>query len=69
MKATATAFLPETLSQEEVSWLIHFRKAKTINTLELMTERAERVNAGNLKVLDDINTGFCAREQELLMLS
>ncbi|GIU40919.1 hypothetical protein TUM3794_20010 [Shewanella colwelliana] len=68
MKAKVTAFLPEKLSQEEMSWLIHFRKAKSVNTLELMAERAERDNAGNFRVLDDINMGFCAREQEILHL-
>ena len=68
MRVTVAAILPENLSPGEMTWLIHFRKAKSLDTLNIMLQKAERDHLNNLKAMDDINTGYCAREYELQML-
>ncbi|GIU52960.1 hypothetical protein TUM4438_46570 [Shewanella sairae] len=64
MKVTVSALT--NLSENEQQWLRHFRRSKCMNTLDIQCEGAERKHAGNPKELNDINTAWCAREQELL---
>lgn len=63
---TVAAFEIDNLTEDELNWLMHFRKAKRIETLEFLVERADDKNRGNVAVLNAINVGYCSREKELL---
>ncbi|MGI2258319.1 hypothetical protein [Shewanella sp. GXUN23E] len=59
------AFELSSLSEQALEWLIKFRRSKSISTLDLMTERAERDCKGDRAALDAINQAWCVREKEI----
>ena len=56
--------MPQELSSKD-HWLRRFRRAKCLNTLELMTEKAERDWSADIKVFAAIQLAKCLREDEL----
>ncbi|MCL2914072.1 hypothetical protein L2725_09765 [Shewanella corallii] len=59
------AFELSNLDDVTMEWLIKFRRSKSIETLDMMTDRAERDNQGKHVVLDAINQAWCVREKEI----
>ncbi|MCL2916043.1 hypothetical protein L2725_20080 [Shewanella corallii] len=62
---TVSAFELSSLDEVTMDWLIKFRRSKCIDTLDMMTDRAERDNQGKHAVLDAINQAWCVREKEI----
>ncbi|TVL32930.1 hypothetical protein AYI95_08400 [Shewanella xiamenensis] len=46
-------------------WVLKFRRSKSLNTLDLMVDKAEREHKADRTVLDAINLAWCVREQEI----
>lgn len=62
---TVNAFELSNLDEITRDWVIKFRRSKCIDTLDLMTGKAEREHQGNRVVLDAINQAWCVREKEI----